>query len=301
MCGLSTRKWSNVIDISDLANYISRMPNQHITPQPPTLYLTRPEGKIAYDTQGSGPLVVLVPGMGDLRSGYRFLTPALIAAGYTVVTTDLRGHGDSDTSFSTYNSVATASDIEALIRTLGEPAVIVGNSMAAGSAAIVAAEHPDLVNGLVLVGPFVRQPANSAIGLLLFRLMMARPWAVTMWKMYMPSLHAGTKPVDFDEYRQTVVSSLKRPGYTRTFSQTTRTDHLHAGENLAKVTAPTLVVMGDKDPDFKDPKGEAEWIGTTLRGSVVMVPNSGHYPQSQQPAITSDAIVNFLHTVTSIA
>jgi pimeloyl-ACP methyl ester carboxylesterase len=263
------------------------MPNQYLTNQPRTHYLSRPEGKIAYDTQGSGPLVLLVPGMGDLRSGYRFLTPALVTAGYTVVTMDLRGHGESDTSFSTYNSVATA--------------VIVGNSMAAGSAAIVAAEHPDLVNGLVLVGPFVRQPANSAIGLLLFRLMMARPWAATIWKMYMPSLYAGTKPVDFDEYQQTVVSSLKRPGYTRTFSQTTRTDHLHAGESLAKVTAPTLVVMGEKDPDFKDPKGEAEWIGTTLRGSVVMVPDSGHYPQSQQPTITSDAIVNFLSTVTSIA
>jgi alpha-beta hydrolase superfamily lysophospholipase len=33
---------------------------------------------------------VLVPGMGDLRAGYRFLAPALRAAGYRVACTDLR-------------------------------------------------------------------------------------------------------------------------------------------------------------------------------------------------------------------
>ena len=33
-----------------------------------TSYLTRPEGRIGYDIAGDGPLVVLVPGMGDLRA-----------------------------------------------------------------------------------------------------------------------------------------------------------------------------------------------------------------------------------------
>ncbi len=42
---------------------------------------------------------MLVPGMGDLRAGYRFLAPALRAAGYRVACTDLRGHGDSDATF----------------------------------------------------------------------------------------------------------------------------------------------------------------------------------------------------------
>jgi hypothetical protein len=33
------------------------------------------EGTLAYDDQGAGPLVVMVPGLGDLRQEYRFLTP----------------------------------------------------------------------------------------------------------------------------------------------------------------------------------------------------------------------------------
>ena len=49
-----------------------------------TSYLDRGEGRIAYDVQGSGPLVVCAPGMGDLRSVYRFFAPALVAAGYRV-------------------------------------------------------------------------------------------------------------------------------------------------------------------------------------------------------------------------
>ena len=34
-----------------------------------TSYLSCPEGRIGYDVAGDGPLVVLVPGMGDLRAG----------------------------------------------------------------------------------------------------------------------------------------------------------------------------------------------------------------------------------------
>src|SRR5450631_944837 len=88
-----------------------------------TLYLTRPEGRIGYDVDGDGPLVVLVPGMGDLRASYRFLAPALRAAGYRVASTELRGHGDSDATFSSYGDAETAADVLALIDELGGSAV----------------------------------------------------------------------------------------------------------------------------------------------------------------------------------
>ena len=107
-----------------------------------TSYLYRPEGRIGYDVGGVGPLIVLVPGMGDLRAAYRFLAPELRAAGYRVACTDLRGHGDSDANFASYGDVETASDIVALIEELGGPAIVVGNSMGAGAAVFAAAERP---------------------------------------------------------------------------------------------------------------------------------------------------------------
>jgi len=264
-----------------------------------TSYLVRPEGRIGYDVAGTGPLLVLVPGMGDLRAGYRFLAPALRTAGYRVACTDLRGHGDSDATFPSYGDEETAGDIVALISELGGPAVVVGNSMAAGSAVIAAARRPELVSGLVLAGPFVRDPAVSMARRILLRAAMARPWAALAWKSYLPKLYAGQRPADFGEYRDRVVESLGRPGYARAFSLTTRTSHAPAEALLAQVTTPVLIVMGEQDPDFADPAAEAAWIAQRVHAQVVMVPEAGHYAQSQRPGITTGAVLRFLGTVHS--
>lgn len=264
--------------------------------------LSRGDGAIAYDSTGTGPLVVCVPGMGDLRTTYRILAPALAAAGYRVVTTDLRGHGDSDATFTEYGDEATAGDILALIEHLGEPGVVVGNSMAAGSGVLAAAERPELVTGLVLLGPFVRNPpsTNPAMSAL-FRVAMAAPWAAKVWKAYLPSLYKGRKPGDFDEYMDTVVAALARPGYAKAFSATTRTSHAAAEAALPSVAAPALVVMGELDPDFPKPAVEAAWIGAQLAAEVVMVPEAGHYPQAQRPDLVVPVVEKFLKSVSPLA
>jgi pimeloyl-ACP methyl ester carboxylesterase len=131
--------------------------------------------------------------MGDLRAGYRFL--AVRDAGYRVACTDLRGHGDSDTTFASYGDAETASDIIALVEQLGGPAIIVGNSMGAGAGALAAAMEPSLVRGLVLLGPFVRNGQTSTLQRLMLRVAMAPPWAATSWKAYMPKLLRRATPI----------------------------------------------------------------------------------------------------------
>ncbi|MGO8877416.1 MAG: alpha/beta fold hydrolase [Acidimicrobiales bacterium] len=274
------------------------MTTDDLEPVENTSYLTRPGGRLAYDVDGVGPLVVLVPGMGDLRSTYRFLAPALRSAGYAVACADLRGHGDSDATFDSYGDVETAGDIVALIEELGGPAVVAGNSMGAASAVLVAAQRPDLVSSLVLIGPFVRDAHMSPVQRGLLRLAMATPWAAASWKAYLPKLYAGRRPTDFDEYRRRIVAALRRPGHARAFSVTTRTSHAAAAARLDDVSASTLVVMGEQDPDFPDPQLEGEWIASTLHGQLVMVPEAGHYPQSQRPDVTGTAVLGFLETVT---
>ena len=54
--------------------------------------------------------------------------------------------------------------------------------------------------------------------------------------------------------------------------------------------------MGEQDPDFPDPAAEAGWIAQATRAQVVMVPEAGHYPQSQRPDITTAAGLDFLET-----
>ena len=257
-------------------------------------FLDRTDGRIAYESIGDGPLVVCLPGMGDLRSSYRHVAPAIAAAGYRVVTADLRGHGDSDSTFTSYDDEAAASDFVALVEHLGGRATLVGNSMSAGASVIAAAARPELVSGLVLLGPFVRNPPANAIARAFFGLLMARPWAAAVWKGYYPSLNAGQKPDDFADYRASVSDAMKRPGHTAAFAKTTRTNHDPAEGAVARVAAPALVLMGERDPDFKNPAAEAAWIGEHLDAEIVMVPDAGHYPQSQRPDVVLPAVLSFL-------
>ena len=97
------------------------------------------------------------------------------------------------------------------------------------------------------------------------------------------------------------MASLGRPGYARAFSLTTRTSHAPAEALLAQVAVPVLVIMGERDPDFADPAAEAAWIAQRVHAQVVMVPEAGHYPQSQRPGITAGAIQRFLEPVPSRA
>jgi pimeloyl-ACP methyl ester carboxylesterase len=260
-----------------------------------TRYLERPEGRVAYEVAGDGPLVICVPGMGDLRSVFRALEPSLVDAGYRVALMDLRGHGDSDTTFGQYDDVANGTDIVALARELGGgPAAVIGNSMGAGAAAWAAAEDPDAIGSLIRIGPFVRNAPVARGAALLFRLALMRPWGPAAWNAWYARLYPGRAPAHLDAHRARIRESLRRPGRWQAFAVTTRTSHAPVEARLDGVRARTLVVMGERDPDFADPAAEAAWIARRLDGEVVMVPGSGHYPQAEYPEVVTPEVLRFL-------
>src|SRR5690348_4035987 len=226
-----------------------------------TQILERPEGRIGYEVTGDGPLVVCLPGMGELRSVYRYTVPALADAGFRVATFDLRGHGDSDATFSSYDDVAAGTDVIALIEHLGGPAVVLGNSMGAGAGVWAAAQRPELVAGLALIGPFVRNGQINPLMQFAFRALMSRPWARSAWLAYLPKLYPSRKPADLREHLQEIRESMRRPGHLKAFVATTRTSHAPAEQRLSEIAGrPALVVMGEKDSDFADAAAEASWI-----------------------------------------
>jgi pimeloyl-ACP methyl ester carboxylesterase len=263
-----------------------------------TQLLERPHGQIAFDVTGQGPLVVAIPGMGDIRANFRFLAPGLVAAGYRVATLDLRGHGESSASFEAYDNMAAASDVIALIESLGGPAVVVGNSMGAAVAAIVAADRPDLVDGIVLIGPFVRDvPMPPGVGLAL-RAALLRPWGPSFWKTFHRRLFPARRPADYDDYTAQLMSSLTRPGAWRAFQRTARTSHQPADDRLELVKAPALVVMGTSDPDFRDPAAEADLVASRLGARKLLVESAGHYPHAELPEVVTPEVIAFLDSVT---
>ncbi len=251
-------------------------------------------GSIAVEVRGEGPLLLCVPGMGDLRSEFRHLTPGLAEAGYRVATMDLRGHGESSVDFDSYGDEETAEDIAAVIEALGgAPATVIGNSMGAAAAVLVAAEKPELIDRLVLIGPVLRDHASFAIRVFM-RVALLRPWGPLVWRRFFASLFAGGGPADQAEHAAEVDAALRRPGYWRAFQRTTRASHAAAERALPEVDAPALVVMGENDPDFGDPEAEARWGAEGLRGSYRMIPEAGHYPRAERAEPTLTAILAHL-------
>src|SRR4051794_37587973 len=104
---------------------------------------------ITYELTGEGPLVVLAHGIGDSRHSYRFMVPALVAAGYRVANVDIRGCGDSSLGWDGYSRTDIAGDLVAVVRHLGGPAVIMGQSISGGAATVAAATAPELITGLI--------------------------------------------------------------------------------------------------------------------------------------------------------
>ena len=255
------------------------------------------EGQIAYeDTGGSGRVVVCVPGMGQLRSIYRFVVPSLKAEGFRIITMDVRGMGDSSANWRDYSDSAIASDVVTLLEQLHTgPAVIIGNSISAGAAVCVSTDHPELVSGLVLVGPSVRKIPTAWWKKLTYKLVLSGPWGLGMWVNYQSkTLYPSSKPQDIVEYNAALRKNLKEHGRMRGFRRMAGVEDRVAESRLGKVRSPTLVVMGGADPDFTDPAAEAKFVAYALRGDLVLLPGLGHYPQAEQPQAFLDPVIRFL-------
>jgi pimeloyl-ACP methyl ester carboxylesterase len=262
-----------------------------------TRFLDVKDGILAYDDEGAGPLVICVPGMGDLRGEYRFLAPRLVAAGYRVVSLDVRGHGETSVRWPDYSVAGVGADILSLARALyAGPATIIGTSMAAGAAVWAAAEGPDLVAGIVLVGPFVRGGGSR----LLARVMAAifsGPWGASLWTAYYRRLYPTQTPADFETYVTALKANLREPGRLRALRQMLLARKDASDVRLERVSAPALAVMGTRDPDFPDAAKEAALVAERTRGTALMIEGAGHYPHAEMPDVTSEQVIAFLRQI----
>lgn len=114
---------------------------------------------------GDGPAVVLIHGGCMSHRVWEAQVNALLAAGYRVVTPDLRGHGSSDKPVSPYTAEMYADDVAILTDALDVPEfTLVGWSLGATIAATFATNHGDRLNRLVLTSSsiFEKIVSNSS-------------------------------------------------------------------------------------------------------------------------------------------
>lgn len=261
-----------------------------------TQYLQLPEGRLAYtDYGGDGQPVLMLPGMGALRTEYRYLAPRLREAGYRPVSVDLRGHGDSSVPWSTYDVPSVGGDILALIEHLDAgPAHLIGTSFAAAPVVWAAVERPGQVHSLVLIGPFVRQVKISPVMTALFWLMTHNPWRVRLWTMYYRTLYPTHKPDDLKDYLGQLRANMAQMGRFQAALALASSSRRPSEERLRQVRAPTLVIMGTKDPDFPDPAAEGKQVAEQTGGTLALIEGAGHYPQTEMPEKTASVVIEFL-------
>jgi len=261
-----------------------------------TQFIATEGGRVAFeDTGGTGPAILAIPGMGDLRSEYRLIRPALQQAGYRVITMDARGFGETSAKWSDFSARAVGRDAVAVLRHLGvASATIMGNSFAAGSALWAAQDAPEQVNGVVLLGPIVRDLEASFVQKLSLKVGFAGPWKVGFWTMYWDSLFPSRKPADHAEVKAAITQNLREPGRMDALIAMLALSKADTAAILEQTKVSALVVMGTKDPDFTDAVEEARMLAGKLKAETIIVDGAGHYPHAEMPELVAPKLLAFL-------
>lgn len=105
-----------------------------------------------YVAVGEGPMVVLLHGFPETHRSWDLQVPALVQAGFRVITPDLRGYGSTDRPQKGYELESLGGDIVALIDAVSkEPVSLVGHDWGGAVAWHVASRHPDKLERLVVL------------------------------------------------------------------------------------------------------------------------------------------------------
>ena len=242
---------------------------------------------IAYDVQGSGPIVILLSGSNlDRRMWHR--EAAWLSKTHTVVRYDLRAHGQSDTATAPFSHLG---DLIGLMDALKiQKAALIGLSAGSAIALDAALDYPDRVERIVLAGPgpsgyMPKTPLPFFADV--FAALKARDYKKVSEVLLATSVFAAP-PDSQPLVRQMVTENDRLWTVPRELLQMPKS----AVDRLESVKAPTLVLIGDKD-EFQ--REAADLLASRIPGArLVVVPGGGHLLNLTSPKEFDAAIIGFL-------
>ncbi|WP_327147119.1 bifunctional 3-oxoadipate enol-lactonase/4-carboxymuconolactone decarboxylase PcaDC [Nocardia sp. NBC_01329] len=245
----------------------------------------------ASGTANGAPAVVLLGSLGSDRSMWAPQVAAL-AGDHEVVTVDLRGHGESPAPPGDYTVAGLAADVLALLDGLGHDAVhLVGLSLGGAVAQHVAAYTPSRVRTLTLLctaakfgspqswldrAATVRAEGTTAIA----------DAVVDRW------FTAGLAERDpgLIAHSRAMVTATPDDGYA---ACCTALAHWDGRPDLARITAPTLVIAGAQDPATTP--GDMRSLADGIANSVLHVLDpAAHLASVEQAGPVSSLITAHL-------
>jgi pimeloyl-ACP methyl ester carboxylesterase len=249
--------------------------------------------RLAYVEQGrrDGPAVVMLHGYTDSHRSFDLLRPHLPEA-WRVVALTARGHGQSDKPEAGYEAADMASDVPLFLDALGiERAIIVGHSMGSAIALQAAADCPDRIAGLVLIGAFASFKDNAAVAELAHSVAAFQEHVDPEFVLeFQESTFAELIPQRFLE---TVINeSLRCPAFVWRAALLGQ-----LGAEIVNAAmrsqAPALLIRGEKDP-FVPLDDQLKLRDTLASARVFTMAGVGHAPHWERPAETAALIGAFV-------
>jgi non-heme chloroperoxidase len=242
----------------------------------------------------SGLPLVLLHGFTDSWYSYSRLMPCLPSQSFRAFALDQRGHGDSDRPLDGYLIGDFAADVVALLDALElDRVALVGHSMGSVIARRVAELHPERVSALVLIGA-VETPVGDAA-----RELEAAVQALSdpVPEEFIRDFQASTihVPVPDTFFEQVVAESQKLPArvWRAVLEGLVQADDVR---ELAKITAPTLLMWGDRDAYF--PRDEQERLAAAIPDARLLVyRDTGHSPHWERPDVVARDLETFVRAV----
>lgn len=272
-------------------------------------------GPVHYlDFGGSGPPLLMVHGLGGNALNWMAVGPE-ISASHHALAIDLAGFGQTPLFGRSATVGANATLVHEFIeRVVGQPVVLMGNSMGAHIAILEAAVHPTSVSACVLVdaaipGIHVRRPEPAMLGAMaalsvpgLAQTLLDRqvrdlgPQGLV--KLALTLVCADPARVDTEVVAAHVQLTRERQllgrQNARAFIQASRSIGLRMADprfwsRLGAVTAPTLVIHGSLDRLI--PVAAArELCRRRPDWELTILEDSGHVPMMETPDLFLDAL-----------
>lgn len=237
--------------------------------------------RLHYATQGkpSGHPIIMLHGYTDSWYSYSRVLP-LLSTEYRIYVLDQRGHGNSTRPAKGYEIPSLARDVLAFMDAKQiKEATIVGHSMGSFVAQHVAATAPHRITRLVLVGSGATLD-NDAVSEFHKAVSGLRdPVPVKFVRDFQESSVFAPVPRQFMD--RVIAESLKLPArvWQELINGFLRSD---VNAELNKITAPVLVIWGEKDSFF--PRSTQDVLVSALSQAVFRpYAETGHSPHWERP------------------
>jgi pimeloyl-ACP methyl ester carboxylesterase len=251
--------------------------------------------RLSAESQGDGPAVVFVHGLGATSSVWH-AQRMVLSRNFRIITFDLSGSGRSDKSKREYSVDAWAEEMAGLLDRLDVPAaVVVGHSMGTLVGQRFAARFPDSTLALVLAGALTElpEPAREVYrqrAALVEREGIASVADVILAGALTPATRESN-PALAGLFRDMVLSNDPAcyAGQCRALvAGSARADQL-------RIACPTLLLVGDQDT--LAPLAVQQQIAATIAGSRLrIVPGTAHMTMLERPELFNAHLLEFLST-----